>query len=163
MKGFPVKYQLKLKIAPVSSADYSSYDIWNYTFRCACSQTCMSLCACMYICVHTCVPNLYLHVTIHISDMSLYIYASHIANMTHTAIILKGHLDPKLLHMCAKSTTICNIYFRCHYHVCASNKCVFNATYIPNIQISSWAHVTHHITINISYELWSTFWPQALV
>ena len=50
----------------------------------------------MHACVKSTPMSLYTYL------MSLNKYGCHIANMTHTAITVLGHMDPKFLHMYAK-------------------------------------------------------------
>ena len=51
-----------------------------------------------------------------IEHMSLNKYGYHIANMSHTAIMLNGNIDPTFLHICAK-TQPTKIF---HLHVIAT-------------------------------------------
>ena len=73
-----------------------------------CMQTCMytsisvHMYACMYSCVQTCVPNFKFSVTVHIFCMSLNKNGYHIPNMSFSAIMLNGYIDPTCLYMCIK-------------------------------------------------------------
>ena len=58
----------------------------------------------------------------HISHISLNKYGCHIANLSHTAIMLKWtYIHNSFAYMCY-NTTICNIYFTCHYYVYDNDK-----------------------------------------
>ena len=56
----------------------------------------------MYACMYACEPNL-LSCHPKIFDVTEKCDC-HIANMTHTAIMQKGHIDPTFLYMYAKTT-----------------------------------------------------------
>ena len=69
------------------------YILWHAYSVCLCIYVFINECTneCMYVNVHACVPSLYTHVTVHIFVMSRNKYDYHIANMSHTAIMLNGH------------------------------------------------------------------------
>ena len=81
--------------------------------------------------------------------MSLNRCDSHIANMTHTAIMLNGQKDPIFLHMYAitQPNTMCTLHVIDKYGL---------ATHMPlnmpDIQISSCATATT-VSVNTTYEL----------
>ena len=117
----------------------------------------------MYACVHTCVPNIYSHVTVHIFNMSLNKYGCTIANMSHTASMLYGHIEPTLLHKCAltQATAIFtshviamyvpvkfHLYAKytnlimCTWHSCVSINKSYECTAINNVTRSTGIHFT---------------------
>ena len=63
-EGFPTKHQLKLKIAPASSVDYSSCDTYMYVYR----QTCIYVCTYIHIShMHVYIQvYVFMHISIHI-------------------------------------------------------------------------------------------------
>ena len=61
----------------------------------------ISVYVCRHACVHTCVPNLLPCHCTHL--MSPNKCDCNIANVTHPAIMLNGHVGPTFLYMCAKT------------------------------------------------------------
>ena len=119
-------------------------DIQECMYVCIC-QSSMSLHVCSKICIRICLHVcLYTHIQIY-ESVCMYVYnkwvcmstpvslntclinvtdkyGCHMANMSHTAITLYGHIDPnKVVYVC-QNTTNCSICFTCYCHICAHNK-----------------------------------------
>ena len=107
-----------------------------------CMYEYMNVCiyACMYVCMHV----------YHIStSVLLYTYLTYvterngcyIANISHTTIMLSGHMVPKIYAYICYNTTNCNIYFTCYCHVWAISKYDPQMPkYISYMEISSNSH-----------------------
>ena len=69
--------------------------------------------------------------------MSQNIYGWHIANMTYTAIMLQGHMDQEVFHLCAKTKppTISTSHATVMYVPETNTVCPSNA---PYMQITSY-------------------------
>ena len=128
-----------------------------YTFRHACSQTYMSLyvyaCTWLYICMHMCmhVYKVYPHVTVHTFDVTVK-YDCHIVNLIKTTIILHVHIEPTILHMCAKNNQqptaiLLHMLLSCmgQQQMCLSICHVCKLVHVP--------HDTTVVSINTSYKL----------
>ena len=91
--------------------------IFMHTFRYVCRKKYMNLY--MYVCMH--VYQVYSCVTIHIFDMSLNKYGSHITNMNQIPIMPNWYVYPTFLHKYSKSEPIV-ISTLCYCHACANNE-----------------------------------------
>ena len=109
---------------------------------------------CMYVC-----PQMYsksIPMFLYTYDMSRNKYYCHIANMSHSPIILNRHIDKtfSVLSKHNKLHYLLNILLPCK---CPQQICISKGTYMPHMQTISWM-----IMLNVS-SLWSTVWPQTLV
>ena len=95
---------------------------------------------CMYVHIYVCISSLYSHVTVHIFDMLVERCGCHILNMTHTAIILHGHINPIFVQMCQNMTN-------CNCHVCANND---YAPQMPHMSRLSHVHMRQPFSIYTS-------------
>ena len=73
----------------------------------------------------------------------------HIPNMSHTAIMLNGHIDPTFCTYLPEHTK-CNSYFTHSCQICTRNKC---APEMPHLPITPGAHETNMSVYYTSYEL----------
>ena len=112
-------------------------------------------------------PQLTSHWT-YIWHMSLNKYGCYIINITHTAIMLNGHIDPTFLPISTKIQPCCtHNQLQQLFHTLLANMLpkqiwISNATYC---HICKLVHMTwdSYVTIYHRYELQSTMQPGALV
>ena len=104
--------------------------------------------ACFYVWMLACIQSFFSCVALHILPISRNKYDSHIANMSHTAIMLHGHTDPLFFHVSAttQSTAISTSRY---CHVCVNNK---YASQIPHI-----CHICELLHVHIWNNDVSTF------
>ena len=71
--------------------------------------------------------------TLYVIDVSVNSYGTHIVNAGHTTLILHGHIDPKLVHVSAKTNQLQHLVHMLLQYISQKQICKPNCTHMPYI------------------------------